>query len=165
MPCLVLPNNITFLLFIWKRWGASFLFNESRQYPEKISSSVFLAYWRRWLNGVVLRMRPCKPKSRVMAGMARERPLPVFSKAISAYKLAYFCSLSPIMVTSLYEWNILERDEKQYTCKLKFCCSPVLKSWNRGPESYSSVHAKNVRFTATMFCRKVWFNFLQMFTL
>ena len=31
------------------------------------------------------------------------------------------------------------------------CSSPVLKSLDRGPESYSSVHVKNLRFTATIF--------------
>ena len=31
----------------------------------------------------------------------------------------------------------------------------ILKSWDGGPESYSSVHAKNLRFTATILFRTV----------
>ena len=36
--------------------------------------------------------------------------------------------------------------------QLQICSSRVLKSLDRGPESYNSVHAKNLRFTATIFC-------------
>ena len=39
--------------------------------------------------------------------------------------------------------------------QLQNCSSPVLKSWEGEPESYSSVHAKNLRFTATIFCGTV----------
>ena len=35
--------------------------------------------------------------------------------------------------------------------KLQICSSPVLKSWDGGSESYSSVHAKNLRFFVAQF--------------
>ena len=46
------------------------------------------------------------------------------------------------------------------------CRSVALRSYkDGGPESYSSVHAKNLRFTATIFCRTVWVFYLNIFTL
>jgi hypothetical protein len=38
--------------------------------------------------------------------------IPPFSKALSAKQRPKFCSLSPVMVTSPHQWNILERDVK-----------------------------------------------------
>jgi hypothetical protein len=39
--------------------------------------------------------------------------IPPCSEALSAEHRPKFCSPSPVMVTSLYKWKILERDEKQ----------------------------------------------------
>ena len=39
------------------------------------------------------------------------------------------------------------------------------KRQDRGPESYSSEHAKNLRFTATIFCPTLWVFYLNIFTL
>jgi hypothetical protein len=39
--------------------------------------------------------------------------IPAYSKALSAEHRPRFCSPSPVMVTSPYEWKILEWDVKQ----------------------------------------------------
>jgi hypothetical protein len=59
---------------------------------------------KRQLNGAVLRMRPEKSSPRVTA----DDP----SLLKDAEHRLKFCSPSPAMVTSLYKWNILQRDVK-----------------------------------------------------
>jgi hypothetical protein len=66
--------------------------------------------WSKWrLNGVILWMRPEKLRSHVTANVTFIK-IPSCSKALSAQ--LSFCSSSLVMMTSLYQWNILERDVK-----------------------------------------------------
>ena len=49
-----------------------------------------------------------------------------------------------------------------YKIQLQICSSPVFKSQDGGPQSYSSAYAKNLQFTAQVFLRTVQDIFLQI---
>jgi hypothetical protein len=66
---------------------------------------------KRRLNGVVFRMRPEKMSRCVTVKM------PPCSKTLSAEHRPKFCSPSPVMVTSPYKWNILERKVQSFIPK------------------------------------------------
>jgi hypothetical protein len=66
----------------------------------------------RWLNGLVFRMRPEKPRPCVTAGVCGTIKIPPCSKALSAEHRPKFCSPSMAMATSSYMWKILQRTVK-----------------------------------------------------
>jgi hypothetical protein len=68
---------------------------------------------KRRLNGAVLRMRSTGKTEAPCHSRCGTIKIPICSKALSAEHRPKFCCPSPVMVTSPYKLNILERDVKQ----------------------------------------------------